>query len=160
RAPEAGDGLFLAEAPVVVPEELEPQLDAMRVAKLYAAGATLTASGPVTPAPPPPGRVRRPIVLAVMAESGWEAQLKNAKPELLGETWGAGVARSVAEAKSWADVTGVHLHLLPRAESIAALAPALRAIKRITGLPVSLTVSSELAPETLKPLVGAADELL
>src|SRR5262249_1436521 len=129
--------------------------------RLYAAGATLNSSGQVTPAPPPPSRIKRPVFLAVMAESGAaDAALKNGKPELVGEAWGAGVAKAVVEARTWAAVAAGQLHLLPRAESLPALAPVIRAVKRITGLPVSLTVSSELAPEALKPLAGAADELL
>jgi hypothetical protein len=159
-APAAGDALFLAEAPVVVPDEVESELDAMKVGRLYAAGATLSATGHVTHSPPPPGRIRRPVVLAVMADRGAEAQLANAKGELVGEVWGAGIAKAVAEAKTWADVSGVHLHLLPSAESIPTLAPALKAVRRITGLPLSLAVPSTLAPEALKPLAGAVDEVL
>jgi len=155
-----GDALFLAEAPVVVPDEVEAELEAMKVGRLYAAGARLSATGQVTPSPPPPGRLRRPVVLVVLADVGAEAQLVNAKGDLLGEAWGTGIAKAVAEAKSWADVSGVHLHLLPSAESIPTLASALKAVRRITGLPVSLTVPSTLAPEALKPLAGAVDELL
>jgi hypothetical protein len=95
-----------------------------------------------------------------MAEPGAEAQLQNAKGEVLGEAWGSGIAKAVGEAKAWAEVVGVHLHLLARAEQMPTLAPALKAVRRITGLPVSVTVSSVIPPEALKPLSGVADEVL
>ncbi|MEO6324598.1 MAG: hypothetical protein ABIT01_11555 [Thermoanaerobaculia bacterium] len=162
-AAKKGDAIFLAEAPAVVPDELEPELDVMGIGRLYVAGATLSSSGSVTALqPPPPNRIKKPVVFVVMAEAGAEDALNpGAKGELVGEGWGAGLGKSLAEARSWATVTGVHLHLRVGPTHIPALASALKSLKRLVGgLPISVTLPTDLTPEAMKPLSGAVDEVL
>lgn len=159
-----GDALFLAEAPALVPDELEPDLDAMGIRRIYVPGATLSASGAIAAVtPPPPNPIRRPVVFTVLGEPGAEGLLApGAKGELVGEAWAGALGKLVAEARSWAQVEGVHIHILPRPESAEALAAALTALKRALGgkLGVSVTVPSDAPPGAWQPLVGAADELL
>jgi len=157
-APAAADALFLAEAPVMVPEELGPELSAIKVGRIYAAAASLDASGKVTSFPPPPSRLPLPVVFTVMS-SGAESALKG-KADALGETWASGIAQAVSDAKRWADVAGVHLHLWPTPEMAETLAGALSVVRKRVGLPISVTVPAEAPPEAWKPLKGAADELL
>ncbi|MBP7678532.1 MAG: hypothetical protein KBB14_19660, partial [Thermoanaerobaculia bacterium] len=47
------DALFLAEAPVVVPDEIGPELDAMGIRRLYVSAASLAAGGRSGPSRPP-----------------------------------------------------------------------------------------------------------
>ena len=155
------DALFLAEAPVVVPEEIGPELDEMGVRRLYVAAASLGAGGQVRPFPPPPSRIPRPAVLVLMGEPGAEVGLRGGAPEALGETWANGATRLVAEAKGWADVVGVHVHLVPAATDAASLATALGVLKsRLPGLTLSVTLRSGAPEGTWKPLAGSVDEAL
>lgn len=155
------DALFLAEAPAVVPEDLVPEFDAMGIRRVYVAAASLTTSGQVRSFPPPPVPVPRPAVLVLMGAPGVEAALKGASPELLGETWAGGAKKLVAEAKGWAQVTGVHVHILPAPEDAPALGAALRAMKsRLPGLSLSVTVRAGAPAGTWKVLEGAVDEAL
>ena len=154
-----GDALFLAEAPAMVPEELTPELDAMGIRKLFVAAASLTAGGQVRSFPPPPTPISRPVGLVLMGEPGAAGGLKGGQPELLGEAWASGARKLVEEAKSWAQVAGVHVHLLPEPADAPALATALSALKsKLGGLPVSVTLRAGAPPETWKPLEGAVDE--
>ena len=90
-APQArGDALFLAEAPAVVPEELTPEFDGMGIRRLYVAAASLGRGGKITPFPPPPSPIQRPVVLVLMGEPGAAEGLKGGQPELLGEAWANG----------------------------------------------------------------------
>ena len=156
-----GDALFLAEAPAVVPDDLDPDFDAMGIRRLYVAAASLTGGGQVRPFPPPPTPIRRPVVLVLMGEPGAASGLKGGQPELLGEAWANGVQKLVADAKAWAQVSGVHLHIFPEPSDALALGKALSAMKsKLGGLTVSVTLRAGAPPETWKPLEGAADEAL
>ena len=159
--PPREDALFLAEAPAVVPEALASEFDAMGIRRLYVTAATLTGGGQVRPFPPPPNSIQRPVVLVLMGEPGAEAGLRTAQPELLGEAWANGAVKLVAEAKGWAQVTGVHLHLLPAPTDAPALAKALSVLKsRLKGLTVSVTLLPGAPEGAWDPLGGAADEAL
>jgi hypothetical protein len=163
NATRKGDALFLAEAPAVVPDEVEPELDVMGIDHLYVAAATLSQAGSVTSLqPPPPNRIKKPVVFVVMAEAGVEDALKpGAKGEAVGESWGAGIGKALTEARSWATVSGVHLHLRVGPTHIPALADALKSFKRATGgLPISVTLPSDLPVESMKPLASVVDEVL
>lgn len=155
------DALFLAEAPVYVPEEVEPDLDAMGIARLYVAAASLSRDGRITPLPPPAGRLRRPVILTIVGEPDAALQLGSVKGELVGETWAKGITAALAEAKTWGHVTGIHLHFDPSAANAGALADAIRTLKKRTGnLPVSVTIVPKAPAESWKPLMDAADEAL
>lgn len=159
--PPREDALFLAEAPAVVPEELASEFDSMGIRRLYVAAASLTGGGQIRPFPPPPNTIERPVVLVVMGEPGAEGGLRTGQPELLGEAWAQGAARLVAEAKGWAQVSGVHLHLLPAPTDAPALGKALAVLKsRLKGLKVSVSVLPGAPEGTWAPLEGAADEAL
>ncbi len=159
--PPREDALFLAEAPAIVPEELAPEFDAMGIRRLYVTAASLTGGGQVRPFPPPPSSIQRPVVLVLMGEPGAEGGLRTAQPEGLGEAWAAGAAKLVAEAKGWAQVSGVHLHILPAPTDAPALAKALSVLKsRLKGLTVSVTLLPGAPEGTWEPLAGAADEAL
>lgn len=155
------DALFLAEAPAIVPDELAPELDAMGIRRLFIAAGSLGAGGQVRPFPPPPTPIGLPVVLVLEAEPGAEAGLRGGSPESLGETWAAGLKRTLDDAKPWARVTGVHLHLLPSPADAPALAKALAALKaRLPGLTVSISLLSGAPPGSWEALRGAADEAL
>lgn len=159
--PLRGDALFLAEAPAVVPEELSTELDTMGIRRLYVAAGSVSASGEVRPFPPPPNPIRRPVVLVLMGEPGAENGLRGGPPELLGEAWANGVAKLAEEAKAWAEVTGIHLHVFPAPTDAPALAKALSTMKgRLKGLTVSVTLRAGAPDGTWEPLDGAADEAL
>ncbi len=156
-----GDALFLAEAPAVVPEDLGPEFDAMGIRRLYVAAASLSGGGKITPFPPPPSSIQRPVVLVLMGEPGAAGGLKGGQPEVLGEAWANGAQKLVAEAKSWAQVSGVHLHVFPEPADALALGKALSVLKkRLPGMTVSVTLRAGAPAETWKPLEGAADEAL
>jgi hypothetical protein len=160
-APARTDALFLAEAPAVVPDDLGPEFDAMGIRRLYVAAASLGGGGQVRPFPPPPSPIQRPVVLVLMGDPGAAEGLKGGQPELLGEAWANGVQKLVADAKGWAQVTGVHLHILPEPSDALALGKALAALKaRAKGLTVSVTLRAGAPAETWKPLSGVADEAL
>lgn len=155
-----GDALFLATAPAFVPDELETDFEAMGIRRLYVAGASLSSTGKITPLPPPPGHIKRPVVFVVMGDPGAESQLTGGQGELVGEAWGSGLKKVLADARSWADLAGVHIHLMPSPPQAEVLAKALKALRRIVGIPVSVTLPSSAPPEAWKPLAGAADEAL
>jgi hypothetical protein len=159
--PPREDALFLAEAPAVVPEDLGPEFDAMGIRRLYVTAATLTGGGQIRPFPPPPNSIQRPVVLVLMGEPGAEGGLRTARPELLGEAWANGAVKLVAEAKGWAQVAGVHLHILPAPTDAPALGKALSVLKsRLKGLKVSVSLLPGAPEGTWDPLEGAADEAL
>lgn len=156
-----GDALFLTTAPAYVPEELEGDLDAMGIKRLYVAGASLSTSGRITASPPPPSPIKRPVFFVLMGEPGAEAQIAGAQGELLGEAWAAGLKKPLADAKAWATIVGVHVHLLPKPAQAELLAGALKALKRsLGGLAVSVTLPSDAPAASWKPLAGTADEAL
>lgn len=156
------DALFLASAPVVVPEDLGPDFSAMGIRRLYVAGASLSASGRVVAFPPPPSRISLPVTFVLVGTEGASSLLAGdgKSGRASGEAWAAALARPLAEARGWASVTALHLHLLPPPGGAAALAGAAAALKKATGLPVSVTVPAGAGSETWKPLVGIADEAL
>jgi hypothetical protein len=155
------DALFLAEAPVFVPEEIESDLDAMGIARLYVVAASLSKEGRITMLPPPAARLKRPVVLTVVGEPDAATQLGSVKGEVAGTMWAKGVTAALAEAKTWGNVVGIHLHFDPSAANAATLADAIRALKKQTGgLPVSVTIVPKAPAESWKPLGGAADEAL
>lgn len=155
------DALFLAEAPVNVPEELVPELDAMGIRRLFLAAASVGAGGQVRPFPPPPSSIPRPAVLVLMGEPGAEGGLRSGSPDSLGEAWAAGAAKLVAEAKGWAQVAGVHVHVVPSPADAPALGKALAVLKsRLQGLAVSVTLPAGAPTGTWAPLSGAVDEAL
>ncbi len=156
-----GDALFLASAPVWVPEENEPDLTAMGIGRLYVAAATLRRDGQIVPLPPPPTKLPRPAVLAVMGEPSAASVLASGGGEVLGRAWAQALGPIVADAKGWADVAGVLLHLDPAPENAGTLAEAARALKSgLGGLPVYVTVRGTEPPSAWKPLAGAVDEVL
>ncbi len=161
RGGGTGDALFLASAPVWIPEENEADLTAMGIGRLYVAAATLRRDGKIVPLPPPPTRLPRPAVLAVMGEPMAAELLGSGGGETLGKAWSEALAPVVAEAKKWADVSGVLLHLDPAPQNAGTLAAAARALRAgLGGLPVSVTVRGTEPPSSWKPLAGAVDELL
>lgn len=156
-----GDALFLTTAPAYVPEELEADLDAMGIKRIYVAGASLSATGRITPFPPPPSPIKKPVFFVLMGDPGAEAQIAGSTGELLGEAWAAGLKKPLAEAKSWATVVGVHVHLVPNAGQAEILGAALKALKRaLGGLAVSVTLPSDAPAASWKPLSGAVDDAL
>lgn len=158
---QRADALFLAEAPVVVPDELVPELDEMGVRRLFVAAGSVGSGGKISPFPPPPSSIPGSAVLVLMGEPGATGGLRGASPEALGEKWATGAKALVAEAKGWARVTGVHLHLIPAGADAPGLGKALSALKkRLPGLTLSVTVPAGSPAETWKPLVGAVDEAL
>jgi len=155
----AGDALFLAAAPVWIPEELEPELSAMGIRRFYVAAAALGRDGRITPLPPPPVRLPRPAVLAVMGEP-LAAEVLATGGEALGTAWAQSLKPLIADARGWADVAGVLLHIDPAPEQVAALAEAVHALKAGLSVPVSVTLRGSEPPTAWKPLAGVADEAL
>jgi len=157
----SGDALFLASAPVWIPEENEPDLTAMGVGRLYVAAASLRRDGKIVPLPPPPTKLPRPAVLAVMGEPMAAEVLGSGGGEVLGKAWAKELAPVVSDAKGWADVAGVLLHFDPAPQYVKTLAEAARALRAgLGGLPVSVTVSGTEPPSVWKPLSGAVEEVL
>ena len=96
-----------------------------------------------------------------MGEPGAASGLRGGPPELLGEAWATGVQKLVADAKVWAKVSGVHVHILPAPSDAVSLAKALSTLKaRLKGLTVSVTLMAGAPAGTWKPLEGAVDEAL
>lgn len=158
-----GDALFLAEAPAVVPDEVDAELETMGISRLYVAGATLSASGNISLLmPPPPNRIKKPVIFVVMGEPGSEDSLRaGANGELTGESWGIGIKKALSEAQSWATVTGVHLHLRIEPVHVPVLVSALKALgKNLPGIPLSVTLPSGAPPESWKPLAPVLSEAL
>lgn len=157
----SGDALFLASAPVWIPEENEPDLTAMGIGRLYVAAAKLGRDGKIVPLPPPPTKLPRPAVLAVMGEPMAAEILGSGGGETLGKAWAHSLAPIVADAKGWADVAGVLLHFDPAPENAPSLAEAVRALRAgLAGLPVSVTVRGTEPPSAWKPLAGTVEEVL
>jgi hypothetical protein len=154
-----GDALFLAEAPAFVPDDVDAELESMRVVRLYVPAATLTRSGALTPLPPPPAPLKRPLVLIVLGEEGAAASVAGRGAEA-GADWARALARILADAKGWGPVEGVHFHLWPSPEQAKDLGAALAAVRKALGIPVSVTLPPSAKPEMWKPLAGAASEAL
>ncbi|HQR68477.1 MAG TPA: hypothetical protein PLB02_13900, partial [Thermoanaerobaculia bacterium] len=155
------DALFLAAAPAWIPDENEPELAAMAIGRLYVAAASLRKDGKIVPLPPPPTRLTRPVVLAVMGEPSAASVLAGGSGASLGAAWAQALGPVLADAKGWADVVGVLLHLDPAPENAGTLADAVRALRSgLGGLPVSVTVRGTEPAASWKPLAGAVEEVL
>jgi len=154
-----GDALFLTDAPAFVPDDVDAELESMRVVRLYVPAATLTRSGAVMPLPPPPAPLKRPLVLIVFGEEGAAASVAGRGAEA-GADWARTLARILADAKDWGRVEGVHFHLWPSPEQAKDLGAALAAVRKALGIPVSVTLPPSARPESWKPLAGAASEAL
>lgn len=161
KAPAKGDALFLAEAPVMVPPEVLADFDGMGIGKIYVPGAALTAQGALKPFPPSPEKIARPVVLVLMGENGAEAQFRaDAKGDEIANGWAPAIRKLLDDAKPWADVVGLHLHVLPAPAQAEVLAAVCKKLKGIARLPISVTLPADAPPESWKPLSGAADEAL
>ncbi len=133
----------------------------MGIGRLYVAAAALGKDGKLVALPPPPTRFSRPVFLTVMGGPMAASVLISGGGETIGAGWAQALAPILAEAKSWGEIAGVHLHLDPLPENVSALAEAVRAMKAgIGGLPVSVTLRGTEPPSTWKPLAGVADEAL
>ena len=160
--PPREDALFLAEAPAVVPEELASEFDAMGIRRLYVAAASADGggTGPSFPASaqldPAAGRPR--------PDGGAGCRGRPADGPARGARRGLGrpvPPSSWPRRRAWAQVTGVHLHILPAPTDAPALAKALSVLKsRLKGLTVSVTLLAGAPEGTWEPLEGAADEAL
>ncbi len=159
--PAKGDAILLAEAPIDVPAGVLPDLDAMGIDRLYVAAATLSTAGRFTPLPPPPEKLTRPVILVLMGEPGTEALIRG-KGDAVAEGWSGPLRKIVSEARTWGDVVGVHLHVLPAPSptTVPILADLLRGLRKTLALPISVTLPSGASPEAWKPLAGAVDEAL
>jgi hypothetical protein len=142
-----------------VPDDVDAELESMRVVRLYVPAATLTRSGAVAPLPPPPAPLKRPLVLIVLGEEGAAASVAG-RGAAAGADWARTLAGVLADAKSWGRVEGVHFHLWPSPEQAKDLGAALAAVREALGIPVSVTLPPSARPERWKPLAGAASEAL
>lgn len=159
-SPARGDALFLAEAPAFVPDEVETELGAMGVSRIYAVAVTLGRDGRATPAPPPPAPLKRPIVLVLMGGEDAASALTG-RGAAVGSEWARAVTQVLANSAVWGRVAGVHVHLWPSPEQAKDVAAALSTLKKaLGGAPVSVTLPAAGEPTAWKPLAGAADEAL
>ncbi len=154
-----GDGLFLAEAPAFVPDDVDAELGSMRIVRLYVPAATLSRAGIVKPLPPPPSPLKRPLVLTVIGEEGAAASVTG-RGEAMGAEWARSLAPILGDARSWGTVEGVHFHLWPSPELAKDLGAALASARKGLGVPVSVTLPPSAEPDRWKPLAGAASEAL
>jgi hypothetical protein len=158
--PVRGDALFLSEAPALVPETAERDLDAMAVSRLYIVAATLGRDGRATAAPPPPAPLKRPIVLVLMGTEDAASALAG-RGAAAGAEWARAVTQVLANSGVWGRIAGIHVHIWPSPDQAKDLATALAALKKaLGGAPVSVTLPSAGDPAAWKPLAGAADEAL
>lgn len=156
-----GDALFLAAAPVWVPEENEAELSAMGIERLYVAAAALRKDGKLVPLPPPPSKLSRPVFLTVIGEPAGTTVLVPGAGDTFGAGWAKALIPILAEAKGWGEIAGIHLHLDLQPENASVLADAIRVLKSgLGGLPVSVTLRGTEPPASWKPLAGVADEAL
>jgi hypothetical protein len=154
-----GDALFLAEAPAFVPDDVDAELESMRVVRLYVPAATMSRSGAITALPPPPTPLKRPLVLTVLGEEGAVTAVSG-RGAAAGLEWARPLAKILAEAKGWGRVEGVHFHLWPSPELAKDLAAALAVVHKTLSVPVSVTLPPTAKPERWKPLAGVASEAL
>ena len=154
-----GDALFLAEAPAFVPDDVDHELEAMRIVRLYVPAATLSRGGSIAALPPPPTPLKRPFVLTVMGEEGAAGAMVGRGAEA-GAEWARGLSKILAEARSWGRVEGVHLHFWPSPEHAKDLAAAIAAVQQALKVPVGVTLPPVEKPERWKPLAGIASEAL
>ena len=154
-----GDALFLVEAPAFVPDDVDSELESMRIVRLYVPAATLSRGGAITPLPPPPTPIKRPLVLTVLGEEGAAASVAG-RGAAAGAEWARALVRILADAKSWGRIEGVHFHLWPSPDLAKDLGAALAAVRQALGVPVSVTLPPSAKPDVWKPLAGVASEAL
>ena len=142
-----------------MPDDVDAELESMRVVRLYVPAATLSRGGAVTPLPPPPTPLKRPLVLLVLGEEGAAASVEG-RGAAAGADWARTLAGILADAKGWGRVEGVHFHVWPSPEQAKDLAAALAAVRKALAIPVSITLPPSASPERWKPLAGAASEAL
>jgi hypothetical protein len=154
-----GDAMFLAEAPAFVPDDVDAELEAMRIVRLYVPAATMSHGGTIAPLPPPPSPLKRPLVLTVLGEEGAASSVVG-RGAAAGSEWAHALSKVLAEAKGWGRVEGVHFHIWPSPEHAKDLAAALGAVHEALKVPVSVTLPPISKPERWKPLAGVASEAL
>jgi hypothetical protein len=154
-----GDALFLAEAPAFVPDDVDAELESMRVARLYVPAAMMSRSGAITALPPPPTPLKRPLVLTVLGEEGAAASIAG-RGAAAGSEWARALSKILAEARGWGRVEGIHFHVWPSPELAKDLAAALAVVNETLSVPVSVTLPPTAKPEQWKPLSGVASEAL
>ncbi len=154
-----GDALFLAEAPAFVPDDVDAELESMRVVRLYVPAGTMSRSGAITALPPPPTPLKRPLVLTVLGEEGAAAAVAG-RGAAAGAEWARALSHILAESGNWGRVEGVHFHLWPSPDLAKDLAAALGAVQKRLSVPVSVTLPPTAKPERWKPLAGNASEAL
>ena len=153
------DALFLSGAPIV-PEELEADLGAMGIGRIYVLAATLSPSGKLTALPPPPAPLRSGVVLTVAGGDGRAAALPGLSGAVAtGEAWGEELARTVAEGEKWGRLVGVHLHLPVDPSQAELLSDLVKGLKKKISLPVSVTIVPGREPGKWASLSGI-DEVL
>lgn len=155
-AAKKADSLFIAEGPAVVPEDSESDFGSMGISRIYVVGASLSATGKITPFPPPPNRIVRPAVFVLMGEPGAEDAIGPSS----GEPWAIALQKIIQEARSWASIVGFHLHVVASPAKAEAIGELLGQLKTRLNLPVSVVVPGDAPAASWKPLVGKADELL
>ena len=154
-----GDALFLAEAPAFVPDDVDLELESMRVVRLYVPAATMSRSGAITALAPPPTPLKRPLILTVLGEEG-AATAVAGRGAAAGSEWARALSKILGEAKGWGRVEGVHFHLWPSPELAKDLAAALTTVHEALSVPVSVTLPPTARPERWKPLSGSVSEAL
>jgi len=153
------DALFLSGAPIV-PEELESDLGAMGIGRIYLLAATLSPSGKLTVLPPPPAPLRSGVVLTVAGGEGGTAALPGLSgAEATGEAWGEALAGTLAGGEKWGRVVGLHLHLPVDPSQAELLSGLVKGLKKKTSLLVSVTIVPGRDPGRWKSLSGV-DEVL
>ena len=154
-----GDALFLAEAPAFVPDDVDAELESMRVVRLYVPAATMSRSGAITALPPPPTPLKRPLVLTVLGQEGAAGAVAG-RGAAAGSEWARALSKILGEARSWGQVEGIHFHLWPSPDLAKDLAAALSAVRQALSVPVSVTLPPTAKPERWKPLSGIASDAL
>jgi hypothetical protein len=151
------DSLFLAKAPAVVPEELEGDLAAMGIGRLYVTAATVDELGRLSVLPPPPAPLKGSVWFAIVGREGDPVPLPSVAAA---DAWTDLLAVPLADMRHKGHLAGIHLHLPcdpSQAEQLGAIASMLR---KKTGLPVSVTIIPGTDPARWKPLDGVVEEVL
>ena len=163
RAPAVprGDALFLAEAPAFVPDDVDAELESMRIVRLYVPAATMSAirrdhaaapAAHAAQAPPRPHGSRR---------GGRGDGRRRARGRCRRGVGARSLAKILGDAKGWGRVEGVHFHLWPSPELAKDLARgARRGPQALSACRSPSRFRRPAQPERWKPLAGAASEAL